>query len=189
MKKLAMAILAIGLCSGVARAANPFSVDVYVQIQNLSIAVTSSTMYDYGIQQFAVNAVQGTKFTFQNNGNASEQFQFGVNAAASNALTAGGGLWTLVTAAPAAEQVRLGLVLKTTAAVAGDFTYAAPQDGLSTSFVTAGTTSPSTFVADAGSINPVAVSGTRDGYTQLFTPTTTAQFGKVRVVLQANAIP
>src|SRR5690349_13102651 len=113
MKRLMAALFAISI-GGAAHAANPVSVDVWVQVQNLSIAVTTSTAYDYGIQQFAASAIQATKFTFQNNGNASEHFGFGVDSVNSNALVSGGGLWTLVTAVPGSEQVRLGFVMKST---------------------------------------------------------------------------
>lgn len=184
--KTLLTVLSVALVGGAARAANPVSVDVWVQVQNLSIAVTTSTSYDYGVQQFAASAIQATKFTFQNNGNASEQFQYGIDNVNSTAITPVG-LWAVVNTVPAAEQVRLGLVLKTTAAVAGDFAY--PTDALTTGPVTAGTTSPSTYIADIGSINPVAVGATRDGYTQIWLPSTTTQYTHVKIIVLANAIP
>lgn len=191
MKTLRTALAGVSLVlGGAAQAANPVSVDVFVQVQNLSIAVTSAASYNYGIQQFSVSPVQGTKFTFQNDGNASEQFQYRVDVANSTALSGGGGAWTLVTAAPsAADETRLGLTSKTTAAVAGDFDYTAGRDALTSAFQTAATAFPGKFVADAGSVNPVATLAVRDVYTQWWSPTSTAQYTAVKFVVQANAIP
>lgn len=191
MKKLLGVVAGLALAAGAAHAVNPVPVEVWVQVQNLSIAVTTSTSYDYGIQQFAATAVQATKFTFQNNGNASEHFGFGVDSVNSTALTTGGGLWTLVSTAgaPGAEQVRLGFVMKSTAAIAGDFTYAAPDDALTTASQVAGGAAGTIFVADAASINPVAAGASHDGYTQIAVPSTTAQFGHVKIVVQATATP
>lgn len=191
MRKIAMLIMAIaglGLLAQNARAANPAEVEVWVMISNLSVNISSATWYNYGPTVAGTTPVQGTSFVVQNNGNIAETFQLRV-VPTSNALVGGGGLWTLVSGAPAGEQVRLCALFTAGPPAVGDFTPG--TDALTTALVSSGAIDASPFAftdfATQGG-NAVGVGASRNLWTRLDTSATTTQYTNKFIRLEVNAI-
>jgi len=185
---LITAIAGIGLLAPNARAANPAEVEVWVMISNLSVNITSATMYNYGATVAGTTPVQATNFVVQNNGNVTETFQLRV-VPTSNALAGGGGLWTLVSAAPVGEQVRLNALFTAGPSVLGNFDTV--NDALTTVLVSAGAidTSPFAFTDFATAGGAGVLPGTsRNLWTRLDTSLTTTQYINKFLRIEINAI-
>ena len=193
MKRLLMlvaAIAGISLAGGKALAANPAEVEVWVMITNLSVNITSSTTYSFPALTAGTSGVQAAaqNFVVQNNGNVNETFQLRVQPT-SNALVGGAGLWTLVSAAPVGEQVRLNALFTAGPVVAGDFNTA--FDALTTVLVSSGAVDASPFsfvdVGVAGGSN-VIPGASRNLWTRVDTSATTIQFANKFLRIEVNAI-
>jgi len=173
------------LLAGTARAANPADVEVWVMLQNLSVTIASATSYDYNTVSTATSTAQTVGFQVTNSGNVAEKYQLRV-LPASTALLGGGGAWTLVSAAPAADQCRLSALFNSVAPAVGAFDMT--QDPLTLVAVTSGAIDPAPFIGDQNG-NGVAAAANRNLWTRFDAPTSTAQFGKVNLKIEITAIP
>ena len=181
-------IIALGgslFLAGMARAANPEAVEVWVMLQNLSVTIASATSYDYNTVSTGTSTAQTVGFQVTNSGNVAEKYQLRV-LPASTALVGGGGAWTLVSGVPAVDQCRLSALFNSVAPAVGTFDLT--WDPLTLVAVTAGAIDPAPFIGDQNA-NGVAAAANRNLWTRFDAPASTAQFGKVNLKIEITAIP